>query len=117
MSEKLHEFSILNGETIVSVEGGEGDHNLHFKTLSGKNISIHISCDGDYGNDSNAYFTNFDGLNSILNQEVVVTSAEDGSDITHFAIKTRNSIAAFQIVHEHNGYYGYSYTVSVNGKF
>jgi len=110
MSEKLTEFSILTGKTIVNVSANK-DY-VRFNLLGGV-CDIDLHDDGPQ-NDSHAFFFNFEALNSLTDK--VVASAVDteiNSDNCEFKLTfTDGTSITFESVHEHNGYYGYSYQVN-----
>ena len=108
--EKLTEFSILNGKTIVNVFANK-DH-VRFNLVGGI-CDIDLYDDGPQ-NESHAFFANFEPLNSLGNK--VVLSAVDNEinqDNCEFTLTFADGTKiVFESQHEHNGYYGYSYEVT-----
>jgi len=112
---KLLEFSILTGKTIASYTA-EKDC-VDFTTIDNEVISINLSDDGDGGNDSYAYFLNFEGMENILHKKIVKADDTPGHDEADFLIELEDgSKATFSTIHEHNGYYGYSYEIELTKK-
>ena len=113
MNEKLTEFSILTGKTIVSVSAEK--HYIRFYLVGGF-CDIDLSDDGPQ-NDSHAFFVNFEALNSIVNKVVVsAVDNEINKDNCEFTLTFADGTKiVFESQHEHNGYYGYSYQVNYTG--
>jgi len=111
---KLLEFSILTGKTIASYTA-EKDC-VDFYTTDKEVISVILSDDGPM-NDSHAYFLNFEGMENILHKKIVKADDTPGHDEADFLIELEDgSKATFSTIHEHNGYYGYSYEIELTKK-
>lgn len=111
---KLFEFSTLVGRTITKII--PDDRDVKFYDTDKNEITVEVYDDGCGGNDSHADFVNFDNLNAIIGEKIIFAESNINGDETYFTIKTETKTATFQIFHEHNGYYGYSFSVFVNGK-
>ena len=112
---KLFDFSTLVGRTITKIIPDNSDY-IKFYDTDKNEIIVEVHDDGDGGNDSHAYFINFGNINAIIGEKIIFAESDINGDETYFTIKTETKTATFQIVHEHNGYYGYSFSVFVNGK-
>lgn len=111
MSIKSLGFDELIGKKILSFEKWDnGDKSWGFKTDSG-DYSLEIDDESYGGNASNAFLESIVGLERILNKTIekvdeVSHGGRNGETVT---LKTANANCVIEIVHEHNGYYGFSY--------
>jgi hypothetical protein len=113
MNDKKLDVTELIGKTIVAYTVTEYAINLHF--LHGDTGSIDIEDDGrGTGNDSHVSFGRIN-LDKILGQGI--TAADDGEYDSNggvLVLKTEDNVGLIEIFHEHNGYYGWAYTVNLN---
>jgi hypothetical protein len=103
-------FDILKGATILSTGSwSKGDQEWLLVTSAGT-YRLFIEDNGVGGNDSHAYLDSVNGLVNIIGQPIVeVTEESDsyGAVVTLTAANDAN--CTIVIVHDHNGYYGFSY--------
>ena len=108
MEHKKIDIDALVGYTISSFKEGE------ILTKEGKTFYVILSDDGDGGNDSYAFFKKFD-LSQIIDRKVVKAWEESNPDEdgAFLKIETPNGTAIIEIIHESNGYYGWSYEIVI----
>lgn len=110
---KKQEFTQLIGKKITSIsDWTSGDDSLVITTDSGV-FNLNIDDEGGYGNDSHAYLHDISGLQYILGQEI--TGVEERSDSwgAEIRLQTDKGVCVIDIRHEHNGYYGFSYDLTI----
>lgn len=110
---KLLDIDVLNGETIVSIEGQVKDSFLRLHCKSGKVYDINIEDDGDGGNDSHAFISDID-MDKVIGRKIVDARHEDKDSygVTLKFMTKEMQLGTITIQHDHNGYYGFSYHVS-----
>lgn len=110
---KKQDFNQLIGKKIIAIfEWISGDQSLVIVTDSGVfNLNIE---DESWGcNDSHAYLHGIVGIESVLNQEI--TGVEERSESYGAEIKliAATGTCTIDIQHDHNGYYGFSYDLTI----
>ncbi len=109
MSEQHKKLSIdaLIGQTIKKAEFDKDSCVLFMK--DGSSYGIDLQDDSCGCNDSYAYFGEIQ-LSDIIGKKIV-SAIESNSDSygAVFVIKTKNAEGTIQVIHEHNGYYGWGY--------
>ena len=109
MNEKLLGFDVLKGSVILSVGShAQGDKTWIIHTNNGT-YELWIDDDSCGCNDSNAFLNSVDGIDNIIGK--VITSVDDDSDSYSATIKLMadDTCCTINIIHEQNGYYGFSY--------
>lgn len=110
MNDKKLGFDELKDKRILSVDQWtRGDKSWTLHTDAG-DYELFIDDDGCGGNDSNAFLSEVNGLDTMLNQEIV--AVEENADSYGAEIKLNGANGAqcvINIIHEQNGYYGFSY--------
>jgi hypothetical protein len=107
---KKTECTALIGLTIQSVDFSK-DH-LSMVLSDGRNISVDLDDDGCGGNDSHAYFGKID-IEDIIGEKILSADEHDFDSCGGTIIlKTARNTATIEIIHDHNGYYGFAYDIS-----
>jgi hypothetical protein len=109
---KKGDIDIINGETIIAIEGSVGDKGLRLKCKSGNSYDIDVDDDGPQ-NDSNAYISAID-MGKVMGRQIVDAQHADKDNegvVLKFMTK-RLQLGTITIQHDHNGYYGFSYSVT-----
>ena len=111
-SQKLDDIDIMNGETIVEIEGKIGDQSLRLKCRSGNFYDIEVDDDGPQ-NDSHAFISEID-MDKIIGREITDARhhGKDTYGVTLNFMTKRLQLGSITIDHKHNGYYGFSYHVT-----
>lgn len=109
MAKKLG-FDELKGKRINTADKwDEGDKSWTLHTDNG-DYELQIDDDGCGGNDSNAFLSDVCGLDAIAGKEIVAVDEESDSYGARIKLRTADSSECIiNIVHDHNGYYGFSY--------
>lgn len=76
------------------------------------NYCLNIEDEGYCGNDSHAYLSSVDNIDAIINQEIIEVTEESNSYSAEITLRTRENTCVIQIIHDHNGYYGFSYEIN-----
>lgn len=109
-SPKRGELSQLIGETIISYRL-ENEQVLRIACDSGRVFHITLDDDGGgTGNDSHAYFGNV-----LLHKDRKITLIREESRDSYgarFAVECSYRSGVIEVVHDHNGFYGYSVDVT-----
>lgn len=116
MSIKSLGFDELIGKKILSFnEWSKGDGAWSFKTDSG-DYTLKIDDEGYGCNDSHAFLESIVGLEGILNQTILKVDevSHGGSSGETITLETAHGNCVIEIIHEHNGYYGFSYELVKN---
>lgn len=109
---KKQGFDILKGQRIMSYEQWDNEAQYFNFQTENKNYCLNIE-DDSYGcNDSHAYLSSINNIDNILNQEIIEVTEESDSYGAEITLRTRENACVIQIVHDHNGYYGFSYEVN-----
>lgn len=111
-------FDELIGKKILSFEKWDkGDKSWDFKTDSG-DYDLEIYDESYECNDSHACLESIVGLEGILNQTILTVDevSHGGRFGETITLKTAYDTCVIEIVHEHNGYYGFSYELIKKGK-
>lgn len=106
-------MDILQGLTLVSVEVPDGKHPKTLKLCTSNNgvYRIDVEDEGGSGNDSNAFFRGVE-LEKIVGNPITRAYHKDKSrDGVMLILETKDARGSMEIVHENNGYYGFSYEV------
>lgn len=106
---KKHDIDILIGKTISRFD--YSPDLVSFTCTDETRYEVQLEDDGCGGNDSHAFFAGCD-LIPILG-EPIVDAWHDGESSygVSLVLKTAKTNGFFTIIHEHNGYYDFSYDV------
>ena len=106
------DVDILKGHTIVSFEKEE--YNLTLHLVGGGQYRVELTDDGGGGNDSHAFFEKVE-LGPILGKELTEAFHEGKtSEGVRLVLRAGKDEGQVEVVHQHNGYYGFSYEVIVD---
>lgn len=111
-SQKLDDIDIINGETIIAIEGNVKDKSLRLKCKSGNYYDIDVDDDGPQ-NDSDAYISEIN-MDKVIGRQIV-DARHDGKSREGVTLKFMTKqlqLGTIEIQHDHNGYYGFSYHVT-----
>lgn len=108
MSHKKRSFDEVKGQTILSSNPYEGYY-WNFRTNCG-DYTLQVDDEGYGCNDSHAYISAISGLEAIIDKEIVNVEESSNSDEAEIKLYTADgSVCVINIIHDHNGYYGFSY--------
>ena len=110
---KLYSFSDLIGQILRSPI----DNNRDRFTTDAGTWEIYLEDDGAGGNDSHAFVESVGGWEELVGKKIASVDDPDDRDCgCTVTIKSdEGQTAEITFVHEHNGYYGYSYGLSFIG--
>lgn len=107
---KKTECTALIGLTIKGYVSTK--HGLLILLSDNREISIDLSDDSDGGNDSHAFFGEID-LADIVGETILSADEKDWDSYGGtILLKTARNTGTIEIIHDHNGYYGFSYDIS-----
>lgn len=106
---KKTECTALIGLTIQSYTS---ENDLYMVLSDGRKISVDLDDDGAGGNDSHAYFGKID-IDDIIGEKIISADEHNFDNCGGTIIlKTTRNTGTIEIVHDHNGYYGFAYDIS-----
>ena len=106
----MKDIDILIGSTIVSHEPVD-PQDLTINVVGGKTYVIMVDDERCGGNDSHAWIDSV-SLSEVIGHEITDAYHEDKSSYgVRLVLKAGDRCGVIEIIHEHNGYYGFSYEV------
>jgi hypothetical protein len=109
--DKMEDIDIIKGETIVSFTGEGNDSFMTINCESRHHYDIYVDDEGP-SNDSHAFISEID-LKNLVGKPIVFAQHEGKNSygVTLVMKAADGSEGHVTIDHEHNGYYGFSYSV------
>lgn len=106
LNQKLQEISVIKGHVIEGVK--TTDDYVEIETRSGISFLIELSDEGPQ-NDSHASFEKVE-ISNLIGKNIT-EAYEESYDSSHavLILKAGKKQGSIKIVHDHNGYYSFSY--------